>query len=364
MNWTTFFEGVDDYRVQGRCLHRLPDMLMLILCGLLADCEDFEEIHDWASDRIDWLRTFLELPNGIPSHDTLDRLMRQLDSTQLSAALSQWGRALVAQLEYYQLCVDGKELRGTIAAGHKHASVQILSAWVYEVNVSVNQLRISEKTNEIETSPKLLEVLDLQGAIVTADALNCQVKTAQTILDQGGDYLLCLKANQGELYHQVADQFAKRRPVLQTDTSHDKGHGRMERRRVFVDEDLRWLDAGERWPGFRSVVMVERERLNEAESRPTIEFYISSLSGKSPQRLGELIRNHWSVENQLHRHLDVTFGEDENRVVCDSGPQNLSILRTLSLQLLKRMSDKLSLKRRRKRAARDNDYLTQIIALI
>lgn len=364
MNWDNFFEGVDDYRVKGRCLHPLVDILMVILCGLLADCEDFEEIEDFGNDRINFLKTFLTLPNGIPSHDTMDRLMRHLDSTQLSQALTQWGHQLVQKLEYYQLCVDGKELRGTIESGHKHASVQVLSAWVRQIDASVSSLRISQKSNEIEATPQLLQVLDLQGATVTADALNCQQKTAQTIRDQGGDYLLCLKANQGALYEQVADQFARRGAALAAFVDLEKGHGRIDRRSVWVDEDLRWLDETQRWPGLKTVVMIRRERLHQPESQPTTEFYISSLVGRSGAEFAELIRGHWAVENQLHRHLDVNFGEDASRLAKDNAPQNLSILRTLALQLLKRFPEKLSIKRKRKKAARDNDYLTQVIAQI
>lgn len=362
MNWDTFFEGVEDFRVQGRCLHRLVDILMVILCGLLADCEDFEEIEDFGNDRLDFLRTFLTLPNGIPSHDTMNRLMRHLDPGQLSAALTRWGRQLVQQLDAYQLCVDGKELRGTIEPGHKHASVQVLSAWVRQLNASVGNLRIRQKTNELEATPELLQVLDLQGAVVTADALNCQKKTAQVILGQGGDYLLCLKANQGELHRQVADQFAQRHPVLAQWVDLEKGHGRIDQRTVWLDEDLRWLDETRQWPGLRSVVMVRRQRLDQPEAGATTEFYISSLAGKPLPEVAELIRGHWAVENQLHRHLDVTFSEDASRVVKDQAPQNLSTLRTLALQVLKRMPQNLSLKRKRKRAARDNDYLAQLLA--
>lgn len=361
MKWDNFFEGVEDFRVKGRCLHKLTDILMLILCGLLADCEDFEEIQDFGNDRIDFLKTFLDLPNGIPSHDTMDRLLRHLKADQVSAALSRWGKQLVSQLSQYQLCVDGKELRGTILEGQKHASVQILSAWVMEANVQLGELRIREKSNEIDAAPKLLEVLDLQGAVVTADALNCQKKTAQTIIDGGGDYLLALKENQGGLFEQVADQFEKCKDSLASFISLEKDHGRIDRRTTWVNPAVRWLDAGLAWPGFKTVVMVQRERLHVAESKPTISFYISSLPNPSPEMVANLVRGHWAVENQLHRHLDVTFSEDASQVRANNAPENLSILRKLALQLLKRLPDKVSLKRKRKKAARDNSFLTQIL---
>lgn len=361
MSWNHFFEGVDDFRVQGRCSHKLVDILMLILCGLLADCEDFEEIQDFGNDRLEFLKTFLELPNGIPSHDTMDRLMRHLKADQLADALARWGRQLVSQLAYKQVCADGKEIRGTIARGHKHASVQILSAWVRQANASLGELRIEVKSNEIEATPKLLQAIDLQGAAVTADALNCQKKTAEMILAGGGDYLLSLKENQVELFVQVRDQFVRRQAALPKVVSLETGHDRLDRRRVWVDQDLQWLDASQDWPVLRTVIMVQRERLHLANSKPTISFYISSLCKKSAHDLAELIRGHRAVENQLHRHLDVTFGEDSCQVKSDNAPQNLSILRKLALQLLKRTPDKVSIKRKRKKAARDNDFLTTVL---
>jgi predicted transposase YbfD/YdcC len=337
---------------------------MLILCGLLADCEDFEEIQDFGNDRLDFLKTFLDLPNGIPSHDTMDRMMRHLKSDQLSAALGRWGRELVSKLSHYQLCIDGKEIRGTILEGQKHASVQILSAWVREANAQLGQLRISEKSNEIDAAPKLLEVLDLHGAMVTADALNCQKKTVQTIIDGGGDYLLALKENQGIFFQQVADQFAKRKDNLACFVSLEKAHGRIDRREVWVDSDVRWLDSGLAWPGFKSIVMVQRERLHLAESKATISFYISSLENPNGETVADLVRGHWAVENQLHRHLDVTFSEDASRVRADNAAENLSILRKLALQLLKQLPDRVSLKRKRKKAARDNSFLTRVLKQI
>lgn len=361
MNWDNFFEGVEDFRVQGRCLHKLTDILMLILCGLIADCEDFEEIQDFGNDRIEFLKTFLDLPNGVPSHDTMDRLMRHLKADQLSAALGRWGHQLVSQLTQYQVCVDGKEVRGTIEEGHKHASVQILSAWVREVSASLGEVRIATKSNEIDATPELLELLDLQGAVVTADALNCQKKTARTILNQGGQYLLALKENQGALLEQVRDQFQTRLGGLAWVESLENEHDRIDRRTVWVDQDIRWLDAGLDWPGLQTLVMVKRERLHLVNSRPAVSFYISSLVDQSPQQLADLIRGHWAVENQLHRHLDVTFSEDACRVKADNAPQNLSMLRKLALQLLKRLPDKVSLKRKRKKAARDNGFLTRIL---
>lgn len=361
MNWEDFFKGVDDYRVQGRCSHKLVDILMLILCGLLADCEDFEEIQDFGNDRIEFLKTFLELPHGIPSHDTMDRLMRHLRADQLADALAQWGHQLVSQLAQKQICVDGKEIRGTLLKGHKHASVQLLSAWVREANASLGELRIALKSNEIDAVPKLLQTLDLQGAVVTADALNCQKKTAATILAGGGDYLLSLKANQGALLEQVRDQCLRREAALEKAVRIDKEHDRIERRTLWLEQDLQWLDACQQWPGLRTVIMVQRERLHIADSKPVRSFYISSLRGKSAHEMADLIRGHWAIENQLHRHLDVTFGEDSCQVKADNAPQNLSVMRKLALQLLKRTPHTLSIKRKRKKAARDNDFLATVL---
>lgn len=362
MNWETIFEEVEDFRVQGRCLHRLTDILMVVLCGLIADCEDFEEIEDFAHDRQAFLSTFLALPNGIPSHDTMNRVLRHLNPVSLSGCLSKWGREIVAALSEKHFCVDGKELRGTIPPGHKHASVQVVSAWVRQGGLSLGEVVIGEKTNEIEAVPELLQLLDLQGSVVSADALNCQKKTAQVILDGQGDYLLGLKANHGSLFEEVRDYFARRQGGLQGDW--EKAHGRIERRNIWVEEDLRWIDSARDWPGLTRVVMAESVRLTAAGEESTKRFYISSLRGKTPQQMGELIRGHWSVENHLHWHLDVTFGEDDSPLTKDNAPKNLSVLRKLALQLLTKIDLKASLKRKRKKAARDNGVLFQILEFL
>lgn len=367
MKWETIFEEVEDFRVQGRCLHRLTDILMIVLCGLIADCEDFEEIEDFANDRQAFLSTFLALPNGIPSHDTMNRVLRHLNPVSLSGCLTKWGREVVALLSEKQFCVDGKELRGTIppgrrSSGHKHASVQVVSAWVRQAGLSLGEVVIKEKTNEIEAVPELLQLLDLQGAIISADALNCQKKTAQVILDGQGEYLLGLKANQGSLFEQVRDHFARRQGTFRGDW--EKAHGRIERRDVWVEEDLRWIDAAQDWPGLACVVMTESIRLTEKGQESTKRFYISSLRGKTPQQMGEIIRGHWSVENHLHWHLDVTFGEDDSTLTKDNAPKNLSVLRKLALQLLTKIDVMASIKRKRKKAARDNGLLLQILEFL
>ena len=186
----------------------------------------------------------------------------------------------MGQLAQYQVCVDGKEVRGTIKKGHKHASVQILTVWVREVNASLGEVRISTKSNEIDATPELLKVLDLQGAVVTADALNCQKKTARTILDRGGQYLLALKENQGALFEQVRDQFQRRSSSLIPVESLENEHNRIDRRTVWVDSDVRWLDAGLDWPGLQTVVMVKRERLHLANNVHSISavYWINARS--------------------------------------------------------------------------------------
>lgn len=208
-----FFE-IDDPRQEGKCFHQLNDILMIVLCGYLADCEGFEEVHDYACDKQNVLREFLELPFGIPSHDTLNRVFGRLEPTQLETLLTNWGKEIVGLLAQKQLIVDGKQLRATLEAGHKQATVQIVSVWAEKERLCLAQSQIGDKTNEIKAIPDLLKPLDITGSIVSIDAIGCQKRITELIIDKQADYVIGLKANQDELYKQVADWFERIKPTL------------------------------------------------------------------------------------------------------------------------------------------------------
>lgn len=356
-----FFE-IDDPRQEGKCFHPLSDILMIVLCGYLADCEGFEEVYDYACDKQEVLREFLELPCGIPSHDTLNRVFRRLDPHQLERVLTNWGKDIVGLLAQKQLIIDGKQLRGTVEAGHKQATVQLVSVWAEQERLCLAQSQIADKTNEIKAIPDLLKTLDITGSVVSIDAIGCQKTIAKLIVDQQADYLIGLKANQDSLYQQVVAWFARTKPSLQADVSRDLGHGRAEKRTILVSSNLDLMDAAKEWVGLKSVICVESMRWINDQEQCSKRYYISSLAGQSAAQMGHYIRRHWSIENEQHWHLDVTFDEDACLVRQDHAPRNLATIRKLALGLVSQDPSKMSLKRKRKKAARDDAYLMALLS--
>lgn len=362
MDVAEFFFEVDDPRQEGKCFHQLSDIIMLVLCGYLADCEGFEEVYDSACDKEPVLRQFLELPCGIPSHDTLNRVFRLIDPTQLEAVLTQWGKQIVGLLTQKQLIVDGKQLRGTVEAGSKQASVQMVSVWAEGERLCLAQSQIASKTNEIKAIPILLQALDIEGSVLTIDAIGCQKAITELIREKKADYIIGLKANQDGLYEQVVEEFERVRTSLPVAVSRDLGHGRAEKRSVRVNENLTFIDASPGWIGLKSVVCVEASRWINDRHQSSKRYYISSLSGCSAAQMGHYIRRHWSIENEQHWHLDITFEEDACLVRKDNAPRNLSTIRKLALGMISRDPAKMSLKRKRKKAARDDAYLIKLLS--
>lgn len=362
MDVAEFFFEVDDPRQDGKCFHQLSDIIMLVLCGYIADCEGFEEVYDYACDKQDVLREFLDLPCGIPSHDTLNRVFRLLDPAQLESVLTNWGKQIVGLLAQKQLTVDGKQLRGTVEATHKQASVQIVSVWAEGERLCLAQSQIADKTNEIKAIPDLLKPLDITGSLVSIDAIGCQKTITDLIIEKQADYLIGLKANQDELYKQIVDWFERMSPYLAADVSRDLDHGRAEKRTVRVSENLTLIDTAGDWAGLKSVICVESSRWLNGKEQHSKRFYISSLSGYSAAQMGHYIRRHWSIENEQHWHLDITFNEDGCLVRKDHAPHNLTTIRKLALGLISRDSTKMSLKRKRKKAARDDAYLMTLLS--
>ena len=261
-----------------------------------------------------------------------------------------------------QLIVDGKQLRGTVEAGHKQATVQIVSVWAEKERICLAQSQIATKTNEVKAIPDLLKPLDIAGSVVSIDAIGCQKTITELIIAKKADYVIGLKANQDGLYEQVVDWFERIKPTLQVDVSRDLGHGRAEKRTVWLSENLTLVDAAVDWIGLKSVVCVESSRWINNKQQDSKRFYISSLSGRSASTMGYYIRRHWSIENEQHWHLDVTFDEDGSGVRSDYAPRNLTTIRKLALGLISRDPAKMSLKRKRKKAARDDAYLMAILS--
>ncbi len=362
MEVTEFFFEVDDPRKEGSCFHVLSDIIMIVLCGYLADCEGFVEVHDYALDKQPFLGEFLQLPCGIPSHDTLNRVFRRIDPAQLETVLCQWGRQIVDLLKGKHLAIDGKQLRGTTPAGRKQANIQLVTVWAEAHRLCLAQEQVSEKSNEITAIPQLLQPLDIEGSIVTIDAIGCQQALVEMIVEKKADYVIGLKANQGTLYEQVVAELARQASALTPSVSRCLAHGRAEKRTVWVSHQVEFVDAAQGWCGLSSLIRVDSERWQGCRHQRASRYYISSLVGCSPEQAAHYIRRHWSIENEQHWHLDITFEEDACQVRSDHAPRNLSTIRKLALGLITQEPSKMSLKRKRKKAARDDDYLKTLLS--
>ena len=363
MNLQKHFADINDFRITGRCLHELSDILIIVLLGTLADCYDFPEIEDYAKDKEAFLREELDLrlPSGIPSEDTLSRVVRFLKPTELEKSLRSACKEILETVDHKHIRIDGKEMRGTIPWGKKHASVQVVSAWLSEESISFGQVQIAEKSNEITAIPRLLEDLDCEGGVITIDAIACQKAIVEKIIEKKADYVIALKENQGDLFQQISEYLEKNKQQLPRYEQLNKDRNRGETRAVYVAKKADYLDAADEWKNLNTLVLVESRRILNGKETFHKRIYISSLPDDSPQRYAKLIRGHWGIENGLHWHLDLTFREDDSRVRKDNGPMNLNIFRKFGLFLLTHEPSKISLKRKRKKAARDDGFMMELL---
>lgn len=347
--------------------HRLEDIIVLGFCGVLAGCDDFVEIATWANLNSAFFRTFLELPHGIPSHDTFNRVFAVLKPTALQEVLLPWllqRRGLPGDWVH----VDGKTMRRTRSAAKNLGALHVVSAWAGQTGLTLGQVAVEAKSNEITAMPQLLQLLDLRQKIVTIDAMGCQKEIAQIVVDQKGDYVLAAKDNQPSLHAEIqtafataAEQGSMPHRVYRTEES---GHGRDEQRTVQVLAARGHLSTSqlEAWVGVLSLVMVVRVVSCQTTGMVSreVSYFISSLRPNA-RRIGSAIRGHWSIENGLHWVLDVVFREDARRLYDRTAAENVAFLNRLALSLLRGDSSKGSLKVKRKRAGWSIQYLAQLL---
>jgi len=359
------FRRLRDPRVEGRTKHRLIDLLVMALCGIIANCDDWPDIALFAQQRAAWFRRFLALPGGIPAHDTFERVFAALNPRALEARCLAWLRAVAGLAGIEHIAIDGKSLRGS--AGSKLGALHVVSAWATQAHVSLGQVAVEGKGNEITAIPKLLELLDLDGALVTIDAIGCQKAIAKKVVAQGGDYALVVKANQERLLEDIQQTVTRalegELPAgrVRQCTTTERGHGRHEERSCVVIEDVRGVRDRSEWSHLRVVGMCRRERTVSGETTTEVCYFIGSRRMAARRYLAAL-RNHWGIENNLHWQLDVSFHEDASRVENRHGAANLSLFRKLALSLLKQNPRKETIARKRKAAAVDPGYLAEIIA--
>jgi predicted transposase YbfD/YdcC len=365
------FGTLHDPRIDRCKRHELLDIIAIALCAVLCGADDWTEVEGFGTAKLPWLRTFLALPNGIPSHDTFGRVFARLDPVQFEACFLRWISSLADVLPGTVIAVDGKECRRSHDRRLGKAAITMVSAWAADNHLVLGQVAVDAKSNEITAIPELLQALSLKGCIVTIDAAGCQTDIAQQIIAQGGDYILALKDNQPTLAADVAllfqDCHQSRPGSYQADHARtiEKGHGRIETRDCWTIAGpavLAPLRRSEAWVGLQSVIEVQAERQLPDERTAATRYYLSSLSGNADQAL-RATRTHWQVENRLHWVLDVAFREDDSRVRVDHGPENFAILRRLALNLLKQdKSLKIGIKGKRKAAGWDEAYLLRLLA--
>lgn len=360
----------DPRRAQGR-RHSLADMIVLAVTAVICAADSWPDVRDFGRAKLKWFKSFLDLPHGIPSQDTFERVFARLDPDAFERCFIEWTKALSTGSGGQLVAIDGQRLRRSFAhAWEQSTATHLVSAFVAANATVFSQLAVASKENEIVAIPKLLRLLDLAGATVTIDALGCQTAIARQIVEQGGDYVLCAKDNQpglaralqADLDDLIRDKF-KGVPHDYCETV-DGDHGRIETRRVWTTPQIDWLGPErERWAGLRSVAVVEshREVTAKGESRER-RYFISTLDGKDAKRMAAAIRGHWGIENQLHYALDVSFGEDLSRVRIGHAAENLSRIRRIALNLLRRdTSRKRGIKGKRLNAGWDHDYLLKLL---
>ena len=354
------WEGLEDPRTGNAGLHDFHELLMIALCTVLCGGQGAVDMARFAEAKEPFLRGFLKLEKGIPSHDTFSRLFRLLDPAQFGAAFQRFMAQFSIQVQGV-VAIDGKVLRRSFDRASGKSPLHMVSAWGCEQRLVLAQIATDAKSNEITAVPKLLEMLSLKGTIVTADALNCQRAIAQQIVDQGGDYALALKGNQGTLHDDVSTFLND--PASKPATSAqnvDADHGRIETRTATVSTDIDWLQRDHHWPGLAAIGKVVRIRETASKTTTETAYYLLSTA-LSATRFNEVVREHWGVENRLHWRLDVVMNEDQDRTRLGNGPHNLAVLRHMALNVMQKDGSKGSLRGKFQRAGWNDAYLSKLL---
>ena len=347
----------DPRREYGNLRHNLVTIVIISLCAKICGAEDFEDIEEFGKARKEWLENFLETPNGIPDKDTFRRVFERIDPTELANCLYSWLET-AHDCKEKTINIDGKTICGS--GNSEHKAYHVVSAWVSENQITLGEIVVDEKSNEIPAIPQLLDLIDVEGAVVTIDAMGCQTGIAEKIIEKNADYCLALKGNQASLHDDVKLYF-ENIEAEQKKTTKEKGHGRIETREYFLETDIDWLPQKQLWRGISSIGAVKSTVYKKGETCIETRYFISSLT--DVDRFADSARKHWSIENQLHWHLDVTFGEDNARMRKDNSPLNWNVLRKTALTLLKNadVGKKQSLKRKMFMAALDISVLEKIV---
>jgi predicted transposase YbfD/YdcC len=362
----SFFGMIEDHRRHNK-LHKLIDVIIIAICGVVAGADTYDQIENFGKKRKKWLSKFLELPYGIPSHDTIGRILERINPNEFQNSFKLWVEAVTERTRGQVVAIDGKTLRRSHDRSNDKKAIHMISAWAASNQIVLGQLKTEEKSNEITAIPHLLKLLDISGCIITIDAMGTQKKIAETIMNCDADYVLAVKENHKALYDDTALLFKDRERsesqgiVYDEYETVDGDHGRIETRKYVMTSDIDWLQGKENWAGLKTLGLVESTREVNGEVSHDKRYYISSLECDA-EKFANAVRSHWGIENSVHWVLDIAFREDESRVRNGSAPENFAILRHIALNLLKNnKSFKGSFKTKRLNAAMDTEYLEDVV---
>jgi len=366
-----YFSKVTDPRKERTKDHKLIDIIAIAICAIICGAEGWTDVEIFGNSKVVWLKTFLELSNGIPSHDTFGRVFGKIDAQQFQMAFWEWVWAVNDIVQGQIVNIDGKCLRGSDDQKLGKRAIYMVSAWAAENEIVLGQRKVDEKSNEITAIPELLKLLNLSGCIVTIDAMGTQTAIAKTIQECDADYVLSVKENQGHLFEDISVLFGVdqeqnfKYASLDHKKTVNKGHGRIEVRECWSTSNPEYLNlirGVQNWAGIKSIAMVICTRLIEGKETKYARYYITSLDSNA-ERILQVVRKHWAIENELHWVLDVALNEDRSRVRKDQSPENLAVLRHIAINLLKQeKTAKGGIRAKQFQAALKEDYLLKVLA--
>jgi len=366
----THFSNITDKRKPKGIRHKLIDIIVIAICGVICGADDWVMVEYFGNAKREWFETFLELSHGIPSHDTFGKVFALIDPKEFQASFLNWMHEIAKVTSGQLIAIDGKTVRRSHDRYKGKEAIHLVSAWASQNGVVLGQVKVDDKSNEITAIPELLKILDIHGCIVSIDAIGTQKEIISTLLEQGGDYLLTVKQNQGTLYDQIDLAFSIDCENEFKDAPYDyakkveKSHGRIETRECWVTSDpeyIDYIDPKGSWQKLKSLAIVKATRVIDGKSSSQIRYFISSVKPGAPRML-QLIRNHWEVENKLHWSLDVSFNEDNSRVRTGHAPENLALIRKMALNLLRQnKTKKCGTKTKRMLCAIDTHFLMETL---
>lgn len=360
------FSSIEDPRVERHKRHQLIDIIILTICAVISGSDGWESIEQFGKSKIDWLRKWIELENGIPSHDCIARVMARLPAAEITDCFIAWVKSVAELTEGEVVAIDGKTARRSYNRKDKLGTIHMVSAWANQAGLSLGQVKTEEKSNEITAIPALLELLEIKNCIITLDAMGCQTEIAAKIIEKQADYVLAVKDNQKFLHEAIIDYFDEAIASGEPELCHlhcyeetHAEHGRIEIRRCYLSTCLATLPDTARWKSLQSIGMVESERTVNGQTSVERRHYLSTLTTVMP--FAQAARAHWGVENSLHWVLDVTFKEDDSRIRTGYAPENFNIVRQLAINLLKKEPSKMSLKKKRFEAALNDQFREKVM---